>query len=479
MAELKESAGKDAAALFRSPTISKKDILPNYCFSGAGDATAQSARRDALPAPMLIPVTEGRKLAVIMVGLPARGKSFMARKIARYLAWRGKETAIFNVGNYRRKLYGAQMDHTFFDASNEEGVKARRHCAEQALKDMFEWFETKQTSSTLLAIYDATNSTIKRRTWLRNECLKNGVEPLFVESFCDDDAVIEANVRATKLSSPDYAHSDPEDAVKDFLNRIRQYADVYQTLGSDEEGKDHAYIKTINAGTTVIAHNIQGYTHTRILYYLLNLRLRLKPIYLSRHGQSVYNQEGKIGGDSDITEKGHEYGKALAKFVHDNIESEYPNYKLWTSTLRRTIHTASYIGRELLQWRALDEIEAGEANGLTYKEIEERMPEEFAERQRNKLAYRYPRGESYQDLIVRVEPIVEELERSAEPVVIVSHQAVLRVLFAYFTEKSHVETPNLPIPLHTLIKLTPSAYGCDVEWFPLCEANVPDANSSS
>ena len=32
---------------------------------------------------------------------------------------------------------------------------------------------------------------------------------------------------------------------------------------------------------------------------------------------------------------------------------------------------------------------------MTYEEIEEKAPEEFAARKINKLTYRYPRGESY------------------------------------------------------------------------------------
>ena len=34
----------------------------------------------------------GQKLAVVMVGLPARGKTFVARKLQRYLSWLGYRT---------------------------------------------------------------------------------------------------------------------------------------------------------------------------------------------------------------------------------------------------------------------------------------------------------------------------------------------------------------------------------------------------
>ena len=60
-----------------------------------------------------------------MVGLPARGKSYIARKLARYLRWRGHETRVFNVGTYRREHVGAQKSHEFFDPENVDGAKER------------------------------------------------------------------------------------------------------------------------------------------------------------------------------------------------------------------------------------------------------------------------------------------------------------------------------------------------------------------
>lgn len=58
---------------------------------------------------------------------------------------------------------------------------------------------------------------------------------------------------------------------------------------------------------------------------------------------------------------------------------------------------------------------------MTYKEIQEKYPLEHLERDKDKLRYRYPRGESYLDIIQRIEPIIYEIERSKEPIVIVGH----------------------------------------------------------
>ena len=45
------------------------------------------------------------KQIIIMVGLPARGKSFISNKLLKYLNWSNIKTKIFNVGNYRRAKY--------------------------------------------------------------------------------------------------------------------------------------------------------------------------------------------------------------------------------------------------------------------------------------------------------------------------------------------------------------------------------------
>jgi 6-phosphofructo-2-kinase/fructose-2,6-biphosphatase 2/6-phosphofructo-2-kinase/fructose-2,6-biphosphatase 4 len=42
---------------------------------------------------------------------------------------------------------------------------------------------------------------------------------------------------------------------------------------------------------------------------------------------------------------------------------------------------------------------------------------------------------------------------------VITHQAVFRCLYGYFTEKTPEECPFLDAPLHTLVTLVPRAYG--------------------
>jgi len=50
---------------------------------------------------------------------------------------------------------------------------------------------------------------------------------------------------------------------------------------------------------------------------------------------------------------------------------------------------------------------------------------------------------------------------------IISHRGVLRPILGYFKEFPLEKIPFVDIPLHTVIKLTPTPYGCDEQRFDL------------
>jgi broad specificity phosphatase PhoE len=167
---------------------------------------------------------------------------------------------------------------------------------------------------------------------------------------------------------------------------------------------------------------------------------------------------GRIGGDAHLSEAGRMYANQLALIVRDRIR---PSAVVWTSTLRRTIETAEIIGLPFRSWRALDEIDAGVCDGMTYAEISDKMPNEYEARKGDKFRYRYPRGESYQDVIQRLEPVIFDLERETSPVLIIGHQAVLRALYAYVMNLPPSQCPFVSLPLHTILELEPTPYGCN------------------
>lgn len=103
------------------------------------------------------------KLVCVTVGLPARGKTFIAQKIKRYLRWLGIRTRVFNVGDYRRRLCGNygnsgtgtpnMLNHEFFDATNVEASLLRHESALLALNDMIEWLTSESDESQVISLF--------------------------------------------------------------------------------------------------------------------------------------------------------------------------------------------------------------------------------------------------------------------------------------------------------------------------------------
>lgn len=383
--------------------------------------------------------------------------------------WLEYSVKVFNVGQLRRALAreklaksGIKEDQSaaFFDPHNPAAYKLRTQMAEECLEQLISWLKKGGN----VGIHDATNSSKARREALQRRVEREpGMKLLFLESMCTDPAVVAANI-AVKVSSgdPDYAGMSPEKAKADFLKRIQHYEQSYEPVDPHGDEAHLSYCKVIDVGRAVTVNQIHGYLESRIAFYLMNLHITPRNIFFSRHGESQYNVEGKIGGDSDLSERGWQYARALPSLVQKAV-GDAP-LTVWTSTLKRTGQTASGLPYPKLGWKSLDELDAGVCDSMTYEEIEKYYPEDYASRDEDKFNYRYRGGESYRDVVVRLEPVIMELERQ-ENILIIGHQAILRCLLSYFHGYPQDQVPYLDVPLHTLIQLTPKAYGCDEKRF--------------
>lgn len=267
------------------------------------------------------------------------------------------------------------------------------------------------------------------------------------------------------MHGPDYVGIEKRAAEDDFNSRIENYSKVYDPMCTEKDG-ECSFIKLIDVGRSYIVNRVTDHIQSRMVYYLMNVKVGSRSIYLSRHGESEMNLAQRIGGDSNLSFRGKLFGEKLGEFVRDITRKGNRNLSVWTSELRRTQQTAAIAGLDYEPWKALNEIDAGVCEGLTYDEIKEKYPIEYEQRRENKYYYRYPMGESYYDLVVRLEPVIMELERS-QNVLVICHQAVVRCLLAYFQNLSVDELPFIKVPLHTVIKLTQHAHACDVELIPL------------
>lgn len=487
----------------------------------------------------------GSKLVIVMVGLPARGKSYITNKLTRYLNWIQHDCRVFNVGNTRRmdkdNVLGpahrplpdtntplpfngrspeekpvSPTSHSadFFNPENKASTDLREKWAMDTLDNLLDWV---LNGSGSVGILDATNSTKKRRVKVlkRIRDRTNGeLKVLFLESICADRAILDTNIRL-KLSGPDYRDMDPEVALRDFLGRLRNYESAYETIDESEEALEgFQYVKMIDVGKKVVSFNIQGFLASQTIYFLLNFNLCERQIWLTRHGESVDNLSGRIGGDSSLTKRGRQFLKTLNRFLSyqrrefrkkqlekfsTRLELRYneltgtsggesstqeknmeiptePSFCVWTSMLLRAIETGNAFSDQeysVKAMRMLNELGGGKFEGMTYDEIKRKHPKEFESRIKSKLSYRYPGvgGESYLDVLVRLRPLINEIERTTDHLLIVSHRVVLRVLLAYFLNLDKSAIVDLDVPLHTLYCLELNPYGTDYKMFEYDEAS--------
>lgn len=268
------------------------------------------------------------------------------------------------------------------------------------------------------------------------------------------------------------------------------------------------FSQMVDVGKKLTHFGLEGFLSGGIAYYLSSFNLAPRQIWITRHGQSVDNQLGKIGGNSDLTERGHYYAQSLYRFVTHkrkewlieqknkiaqssfppqpgdrsppypemNRELDEKNTCVWTSMLQRSISTAEYFEADedydTKAFEMLNELNAGKFEGMTYEDIARNFSEEYAKRQMDKLHYVYPGvgGEGYLQIISRLRDMVREIERIKDHVVIIGHRSICRVLMAYFMDLTRHDIADLDLPLGMLYAIEPKPYGIEFHAYKYDEA---------
>eukprot|EP00596_Hydrurales_sp_CCMP1899_P002324 CAMPEP_0119034630 /NCGR_PEP_ID=MMETSP1177-20130426/1631_1 /TAXON_ID=2985 /ORGANISM="Ochromonas sp, Strain CCMP1899" /LENGTH=279 /DNA_ID=CAMNT_0006992199 /DNA_START=511 /DNA_END=1351 /DNA_ORIENTATION=+ len=219
----------------------------------------------------------------------------------------------------------ASADSNFFASDNTDGQKMREELAMAVQDSMYQWLHESQLNNVSakrrVAIFDATNTTISRRLALVQKARKENVFLLFVESICDDAKVLEQNY-ALKLQNEDYIDMDPEKARADFMERVHAYEKVYQPIEDKEDNNRISYIKLINVGQKVISRNCNGYLPSQVAFYLQNVHIQPRSIYLSLNAENleVLENAGRLGSSeggklAELTENGNRYALDIARYL--------------------------------------------------------------------------------------------------------------------------------------------------------------------
>lgn len=437
---------------------------------GIHDHTADS--EDMAPA-QLYSTMSGRlfhsgRMVIVLVGLPARGKTHICVSVSRYLQWLGVKTRIFHLGDYRRATVvgGKVPDDYFFPEPSPSSAILRQKILRKCRDDIYAWLNHENGQ---VAIYDAVNATEAGRRALANEFAKHDVQTLFVESYVDDEKILKDNVRNVKISHPDFEGMDAEEAADLYHKRIEMKFPVFETMTEP----DLNYVKMVNAGQKFMYNNRNTtYLSHRIIFYLTNLHIKNRTTYFVRAGTTT--QEESYKADAGLSDVGREYAQTMTEtllklrveereklIAEGGSDAPLRPLTVWTSTRLRTIQTADYFkekGFKIRQRSQMSQINPGICEKMTDKMIRRFYPDEVEKHEKDPYHHRYPRAESYHDLAVRLEPIILELEREQNDLLIIAHESVLRVLYAYLMHCQATDIPTLKFPREEIIEIIPAAY---------------------
>jgi len=331
-------------------------------------------------------------------------------------------------------------------------------------------------------IWSCTN--VMDREWVRSKlhaAAGGDCKLMFIELVVSDQRLVQEQISSLQPASRPV-----------FKELHALHARAYTPLSRSASPEARlSYLRLLNF-RDIETHRMHGFLRMRIAQFLSVLRPSRHTVYLSRHGESTYNVEKKLGGNPGLSPMGEQYAQRLGLYAAHTIQREPSTHKvvrarLWTSSLLRTNETAAHIPHPYLRacdgvvgapsdaegdaeptddddapweqmshrvYRQLDEIFAGEYDGLTEAQITALDPKFSDDRRVDKLGTRYPKGESYLDLITRLEPLIHELLSYEEPILVISHQAVLRVLRAYLLHKPRERCFTENIPQHAVMRIT-------------------------
>ncbi len=379
------------------------------------------------------------KLYIVMVGLPASGKSTLASKLSQCLAFEEIPARIFNNGDVRREMLKGQNSFSpdFYNPDNREGLAMREKIARINMERAKEYL----AGEGQVAILDATNVSSQRRKAIKSLLADHPL--FFIECINDDKELMAASI-SRKATLPEFSHMCQADAVSCFEQRINYYKNIYTPLVDEDN-----FVVLDSLHNRILRERVQGVLpHYRLVRDLL-VSDWVRNLSLVRHGETGFNREMRIGGDSDLTARGLAQAQSLAWHFKDT-----PLPYIFTSTKKRTQQMTLPLcdGRtdcRVISLPEFDEIDAGACEGMTYDRIAQDMPDVHSARTNDKYNYIYPGGEGYITLKERVERGVKKalyLSGNSEHIMIIGHQAVNRMILSHFLFRRTEDVPYIYIP---------------------------------
>ncbi|MEH7352122.1 histidine phosphatase family protein [Neobacillus drentensis] len=183
-------------------------------------------------------------------------------------------------------------------------------------------------------------------------------------------------------------------------------------------------------------------------------------IYLIRHGETVFNTQGRYQGelDSPLTLDGIEQVRNISKLL--KVVIDRPNeWEIISSPLGRAMQSTEIIcdilGFDLNKITTdsrLKEVSVGSWAGLTTKEIQSSWPELIKNTDNYNWYFNSPNGESYELVVHRVSEWFESI-RDKKKVIAISHGLTGRIIRGVYQNLHKDHTLKLEVSQNTFFKL--------------------------
>jgi probable phosphoglycerate mutase len=191
------------------------------------------------------------------------------------------------------------------------------------------------------------------------------------------------------------------------------------------------------------------------------------PIYLFRHGETVWNAEKRAQGhlDSPLTETGRAQARAMGLTLAQELQRggyHPPAVAVRASPLGRVRETlaiaaeaAGLVHDETCHDHRLREMSWGDWDGLNGPEIEARWPGAMAARREDHWNYCPPNGESYVMVSERARPALDDIVALAavQPVTVFSHGGIGRILRGLFIGAARADIVKMDQPQDAFYRL--------------------------
>lgn len=155
-------------------------------------------------------------------------------------------------------------------------------------------------------------------------------------------------------------------------------------------------------------------------------------IVFVRHGRTKCNIKGIYAGKMDLplSEKGiYEIEKLKETFKGENFD------KVYVSPLKRALETAEILGYKGEKDERIREVDFGLFEGLTYKEIEKKYPEDCRSWNDDYLNFRFPEGESLLEVYNRTCEFIMDIPETCNKVLVVTHEGVIKCALSSIFER--------------------------------------------